>query len=72
MTISEREKSERHFLRYFHDKKTKPDAYKDLERKHGKGYSRNSSIYVVFESILFQYTPDLIAPDKRIQIKVSR
>ena len=36
MTSSEREKSERHFLRYFMDKKLKPDCYQDLEKKHGK------------------------------------
>ena len=36
VTVSEREKSERHFLRYFFDKKLKPDYYKELERKHGR------------------------------------
>lgn len=36
VTTSEREKSERHFLRYFLDKKSKPECYQDLERKHGK------------------------------------
>ena len=36
VTASEREKSERHFLRYFQDKKLKPDCYQDLQKKHGK------------------------------------
>lgn len=35
VTLNEREKAERHFLRYFSERSDKPDWYHELESKHG-------------------------------------
>lgn len=35
VTHTERDKSERHFVRYFTDKKHKPDRFHELKAKHG-------------------------------------
>lgn len=36
VTSTERDKSERHFIRYFMDKGNKPDRFFELEAKHGR------------------------------------
>ena len=35
VTWTERDKAERHYLRFFMDKEEKPDRYYELEKKHG-------------------------------------
>ena len=36
VTSPEREKSERHLIRFFNDKAEKPERFHDLEKKHGR------------------------------------
>lgn len=43
VTSTERDKSERHFVRYFMDKGNKPDRFFELEAKHGKCICLNIS-----------------------------
>lgn len=48
VTASEREKAERHLLRYFSDKKNKPDIYSKLVNRHGMWKHSTRNVEVLF------------------------
>lgn len=48
VTSTERDKSERHFIRYFMDKGSKPERFFELEAKHGKNLN--------YSNFTFSYT----------------
>ncbi|XP_062607599.1 tubulin-specific chaperone cofactor E-like protein [Saccostrea cucullata] len=83
VTSTEREKSERHYLRYFMDKQHKPDRFHELEAKHGKleplmdidisgGYKEWITVTFIYGDKRYQERVHVVEPIGKLRLMAAQ
>lgn len=82
VTSTERDKSERHFIRYFMDKGSKPERFFELEAKHGKvtplrdidisgGYKEWINVTFIFKDKRIKEKVHVVDPIGNLRLKAA-